>query len=63
MNKANLTHESFKSAMASLKKLKRKAGVCRWDAGAGFIAEAYWSEWRKRIITTTITPEGIRIMS
>ena len=48
--------------MKDLRKLKTKAGLCRWDAGNGHVAEAYYCDWRKRVIHTTITPSGHRIV-
>ena len=61
-NAAPFTHTSYKAAIADVKRRKAAAGVARWDAGNGFVAEAYWCEWRKRVVQTTITPAGMRIV-
>ena len=54
------THNSYSAAMADLKTRKGAAGVARWDAGEGFVAEGQWDARVKRVVTRTYNPNGSR---
>ena len=62
MNTKPLTHTTYAAAMADLKARKGDAGLARWDAGNGWLAEGYWCPSRKRVVTTSINPQGMRIV-
>lgn len=55
-----LTHTSYKAAIAHVEKTK---GFARWDGGAGWIAEARYCKRLRRVIQSTISPDGIRVHS
>lgn len=55
-----LTHTTYSAAMADLKSRKVAAGVARWDAGEGYVAEGEWCPSRKRVVTRTWNPNGSR---
>jgi hypothetical protein len=51
---------TYTEAMKQLKLNKRanSSRLVRWDAGDGFLAEGYWCDRRKRIITYLRTTDG-----
>lgn len=53
MNNATFTHPSYAAAMADLKARKGAAGVARWDAGEGYVAEGHWDVRVKRVVIKT----------
>ncbi len=57
---AVLTHNSYASAMADLKARKGAAGVARWSAGEGYVAEGQWDARVKRVVIRTWNPDGSR---
>lgn len=60
--RASLTHPSYAAAQSDLKKHKAAAGLCRWDAGDGHVAEAYYCTWRKRVVSTLVMSNGYRVL-
>lgn len=59
------THSTYADAMKQLRQYQRTNAanlVVTWDAGDGFTGRGYYCDWRKRIITETITPAGHSII-
>ena len=56
------THASYASALATLKARKSAAGTVSWDAGEGWRGEAFYCERRKRVVTTSVNPDGMRVV-
>lgn len=59
-NTKPFTHTSYAAAMVDLKSRKEAAGIARWDAGEGYVAEGYWCSRVKRVVTKTYNPDGSR---
>lgn len=57
--KHTYSHTSYKSALATLKKDKERAGTVTWDAGDGHLGRAYYCTWRKRVVVETVMPSGV----
>jgi hypothetical protein len=55
---------TYAEAQRLLQQLKRAKSeeIVTWDAGEGWTAEAYYCNWRRRIVAVSINPEGMRIV-
>ena len=56
-SKTLITHNSYREALAYVKKTKSFA---RWDDGDGWTGEAYYCRARRRVVQVSIKPEGTR---
>lgn len=55
--------DNYQEAVALLQMLARKkdSSLVKWDAGDGYQAEGQYCPHRKRVVTSTISPTGVRI--